>query len=122
MIVYTHVFLWWRSNDQLLQVKAKSAIADADVVFVSAATAWEAGIKASLGRLNLPDTVESGVEDSGFEKLQISFSHAEAAAALPPHHGDPFDRMLAAQAVSEGPILVTHDRKLEAYEVPILWT
>jgi PIN domain nuclease of toxin-antitoxin system len=103
LIVYTHVFLWWRSNDHLLQGPnaAKSAIADADVVFVSAATAWEAGIKASLGRLNLPDTVESGVEDSGFEKLQISFSHAEAAAALPPHHGDPFDRMLAAQAVSE---------------------
>jgi len=122
LLLDTHVFLWWRSNDQLLQVTAKSAIADADVVFVSAATAWEAGIKASLGRLNLPDTVESGVEDSGFEKLQISFSHAEAAAALPPHHGDPFDRMLVAQAVSEGLTLVTHDRKLEAYEVPILWT
>jgi PIN domain nuclease of toxin-antitoxin system len=48
LIVYTHVFLWWRSNDQLLQGAAKSAIADADVVFVSAATAWEAGIKTSL--------------------------------------------------------------------------
>ena len=116
----TRVFLWWRSNDQLLQGAAKSAIAD--VVFVSAATAWEAGIKASLGRLTLPDTVESGVEDSGFEKLKISFSHAEAAAALPPHHGDPFDRMLVAQAVSEGLTLVSHDRRLEAYEVPILWT
>ena len=120
LLLDTHVFLWWRSNDQLLQGAAKSAIAD--VVFVSAATAWEAGIKASLGRLDLPDTVESGVEDSGFEKLQISFSHAEAAAALPPHHGDPFDRMLVAQAVSEGLALVTRDRKLEAYEVPILWT
>jgi PIN domain nuclease of toxin-antitoxin system len=122
LLLDTHVFLWWRANDPLLQGKAKSAIADADVVFVSAATAWEAGIKASLGRLDLPDTVKSGVEDSGFEKLQIAFSHAEAAAALPPHHGDPFDRMLVAQAASEDLTLVTHDHKLEAYEVSILWT
>ena len=122
LLLDTHAFLWWRANDPLLQGAARSAIAVADVVFVSAATAWEAAIKASLGRLDLPDTVESGVVDSGFEKLLISFSHAEAAAALPPHHGDPFDRMLVAQAVSEGLTLVTHDRKLEAYEVSILWT
>lgn len=122
LLLDTHVFLWWRANDPQLQGAAKSAIAGADVVFVSAATAWEAAIKASLGRLDLPDTVESGVEDSGFEKLLISFSHAEAAAALPSHHSDPFDRMLVAQAVSEGLTLVTHDRRLEAYEVSILWT
>ncbi len=122
LLLDTHVFLWWRADDPLLQGAARSAIADADVVFVSAATAWEAAIKASLGRLDLPGTIESGVEDSGFEKLLISFSHAEAAAALPLHHGDPFDRMLVAQAVSEDLTLVTHDRKLEAYEVPILWT
>ncbi|MGD9194361.1 MAG: type II toxin-antitoxin system VapC family toxin [Desulfobacterales bacterium] len=122
LLLDTHVFLWWRANDPLLHEAAISAIANADVVFVSAATAWEAAIKASLGRLDLPGTVESGVEGSGFEKLQISFSHAEAAAALPPHHGDPFDRMLVAQAVSEGLTLITHDRRLEAYEVSILWT
>ena len=122
LLLDTHVFLWWRANDPLLQRAARMAIADADVVFVSAAAAWEAAIKASLGRLDLPDTVESGVEDSGFEKMQISFSHAEAAAALPPHHGDPFDRMLVAQAIFEGLTLVTHDRRLGAYEVSILWT
>ena len=122
LLLDTNVFLWWRANDPLLQEAARAAIADADVVFVSAATAWEASIKASLGRLDLPDTVESGVEDSGFDKMLISFSHAEAAAALPPHHGDPFDRMLVAQAISEGLTLVTHDRRLEAYEVSILWT
>jgi PIN domain nuclease of toxin-antitoxin system len=122
LLLDTHVFLWWRANDPLLQGAARSAIADADVVFVSVATAWEAAIKASLGRLELPDTVESGVKDSGFEKMQISFSHAEAAAALPPHHGDPFDRMLVAQAIFEDLTLVTHDRRLEVYEVPILWT
>ena len=121
LLLDTHVFFWWRANDQLLKESARSAISDADVVFVSAASAWEAAIKAALGRLELPDTVESGVEDSGFEKLPITFSHAEAAAVLPPHHHDPFDRMLVAQAKAEGLTLVTHDRKLEPYDVLILW-
>ena len=122
LLLDTHVFLWWRANAPQLGKDSKLAIADADVVFVSAATAWEAAIKASLGRLKLPDTVESGVEDSGFEKLLITFSHAERAAALPQHHNDPFDRMLISQAAAEGLTLVTHDRKLEAYDVPIFWT
>jgi PIN domain nuclease of toxin-antitoxin system len=79
-----------------LQESARSAIADAELVFVSAVTAWETAIKAALGRLELPDAVESGVEDSGFAKLSITFSNAEAAAVLPQHHPDPFDRMLVA--------------------------
>ena len=121
LLLDTHVFLWWRADDPQLKEPARSAISDADVVFVSAATAWEAAIKAALGRLDLPDTVESGVDDSGFEKLPITFSHAEAAAALPLYHHDPFDRMLVAQATAEGLTLVTHDRKLEVYDAAILW-
>ncbi len=121
LLLDTHVFLWWRADDPRLQQPARSAITQADLVFVSAASAWEAAIKAFLGKLDLPDTLESGVEDSGFSKLTITFSHAEAAAALPPHHSDPFDRMLVAQARAEGLTLVTHDRKLEPYDVPILW-
>jgi PIN domain nuclease of toxin-antitoxin system len=90
-------------------------------VFVSAASAWEAAIKMSLGRLDLPATLEEGVLASGFEKLLITFSHAEQAARLPYHHRDPFDRMLVAQAQAEGLTLVTHDRLLEPYGVEILW-
>ena len=101
----THVFLWWRADDPQLKKSARDAISSADIVFVSAATAREAAIKAALGRLELPATVESGVEDSGFEKLSISFSHVEVAAALPLYHQDPFDRMLVAQARAEGLIL-----------------
>ena len=122
LLLDTHVFLWWRADDRRLQKTARSAIAAADLVFVSAASAWEAAIKAALGRLDLPDTIEAGVEGSGFEKLPISFSHAEAAAALPPHHLDPFDRMLVAQARIEGLTLITHDRRFKPYDVPILWT
>jgi PIN domain nuclease of toxin-antitoxin system len=121
LLLDTHIFLWWRGEPSRLISKVQDCIATADMVFVSAASAWEAAIKASLGRLDLPDTIEAGVLASGFEKLLITFSHAERAAGLPPHHRDPFDRMLVAQAQAEGLTLVTHDRLLEPYEVEILW-
>jgi len=88
---------------------------------VSAATAWEAAIKAALGRLRYPDSIETGVEASGFEKLPITFAHAESAAALPAHHADPFDRILIAQARLEGLTLVSGDRAILRYDVPVLW-
>ena len=122
LLLDTHAFLWWRGDPSRLDAKVRDRIAKADVVFVSAASAWEAAIKVSLGRLELPDTLEAGVFASGFEKLLITFSHAEHAAGLPRHHKDPFDRMLVAQARAEGLTLVTHDRLLEPYEVEILWT
>jgi PIN domain nuclease of toxin-antitoxin system len=121
LLLDTHIFLWWRSEPTRLTSEVRSSIATADIVFVSAASAWEAAIKVSLGRLELPDTIEAGVLASGFERLLITFSHAERAASLPPHHRDPFDRMLIAQAQAEGLTLVTHNRLLEAYEVEILW-
>ncbi len=121
LLLDTHVFLWWRGEPSKLSSKVRSSIATADIVFVSAVSAWEAAIKTSLGRLELPDTIEAGVLASGFEKLVITFSHAERAGNLPPHHRDPFDRMLVAQAQAEGLTLVTHDRLLEPYEVEILW-
>ena len=73
-----------------------------------------------MGRLEFPETVEKGVEDSQFKKLPITFSQAETAAVLPPHHYDPFDRMIVAQAMAESLPLFTHNRKQEAYDVPIL--
>jgi PIN domain nuclease of toxin-antitoxin system len=121
LLLDTHIFLWWRGEPSRLAPKVQSSIATADIVFVSVASAWEAAIKASLGRLELPDTVEAGALASGFEKLLISFSHAEQAASLPHHHRDPFDRMLVAQAKAEGLTLVTHDRLLAPYDVEILW-
>jgi PIN domain nuclease of toxin-antitoxin system len=121
LLLDTHVFLWWRGEPSRLTAEVRSSIATADIVFVSVASAWEAAIKVSLGRLDLPATVEAGVLASGFEKLLITFSHTEQVARLPHHHRDPFDRMLVAQAQSEGLTLVTHDRLLEPYDVEILW-
>jgi PIN domain nuclease of toxin-antitoxin system len=121
LLLDIHIFLWWRSEPSRVMPEVRNRIATADIVFVSAASAWEAAIKVSVGRLELPDTIEAGVLASGFEKLPIAFSHAERAAALPLHHKDPFDRMLIAQAQAEGLTLVTHDALLKPYDVEILW-
>jgi PIN domain nuclease of toxin-antitoxin system len=121
LLLDTHVFIWWREDNPCLGASARAAIAEAAVVFVSAASAWEASIKASLGKLRLSDNFAAGVAASRFEKLPIRFSHAEAVADLPHHHGDPFDRMLVAQALVERLVLVTHDRRLAPYDPKILW-
>lgn len=89
---------------------------------VSAASAWEAATKAGMGKLTLDVPFERVAEVNGFDKLPITFAHAAAVATLPEHHRDPFDRMLVAQARSEGLTLVTHDRAIEPYGIPILWT
>lgn len=122
LLLDTHVFLWWRTNAPQLNADAREAIATASLVFVSAASAWEAAIKIAMGRLTLPEPFSQGVDRSGFRRLAIAFEHAEAAAALPRHHGDPFDRMLIAQARLEGCTLVTHDPLLKPYGVATLWT
>jgi PIN domain nuclease of toxin-antitoxin system len=121
LLLDTHVFIWWRVNSPLLGRDARAAIASAELVFVSLASAWEAAIKTALGKLRLPESFEAGVIASRFERLPIAFSHAEAVASLARHHSDPFDRMLVVQCLSEGLTLVTHDRRLAAYGVDIVW-
>ncbi len=120
LLLDTHVFLWWRAEPQRLKAAVRDLIASADLVFVSAASAWEVAIKVSLKRLELPASFEDGVVASGFEKLAISFAHAEAVGRLPLHHHDPFDRLLVAQAQVESLTLVTHDRQVERYDVDTL--
>ncbi len=121
LLLDTHVFLWWRGDYPGLKASVRRAIAHADLVYVSAASAWEAAIKVTLGKLRIPGSLESAVEESEFAKLPISFRHAEEVASLPDHHSDPFDRMLIAQAQVEGLTLVTRDRQFEPYRIPVLW-
>lgn len=122
LLLDTHVFLWWRLDSARLQKQAREAIASAELVFVSTASAWEAAIKMSLGRLKLPEPFEKGVVDSAFEKLLVDFPHARRVAELPRHHKDPFDRLLIAQAQTERLTLVTHDPAFDDYEIEVLWT
>lgn len=122
LLLDTHTFLWWRTNDERLNLAAREAISLADIVFVSAASAWEAHIKMALGKLDLPEAFSAGVADSGFRELPIHFTHAERAASLPHHHRDPFDRLLVAQALCEHLTLVSHDQVLKPYDLPIIFT
>lgn len=121
LLLDTHILLWWLADDPALPSKAAEAIADPDaVVLVSAASAWEIAIKKAAGRLHAPDDLLDALRDDDFDPLPIAPEHALAAGALPPHHSDPFDRMLVAQAQTEGLVLVTVDDRLAAYGVDVL--
>jgi len=122
LLLDTHVFIWWRSTPRAIRRATRDQIAGANAVYVSLASAWETAIKISLGKLKLDDDFESGVADSGFDPLPIAFADINGIATLPRHHGDPFDRMLIAQAQLRGLTLVTSDQFFARYNVPILWT
>ena len=124
LLLDTHVFLWWVGEPVCLPENVRSEIADpATLVYVSAASAWEISIKRAQERLDLRDEeFRYGIRESGFEELPIKFEHGLVAGDLPPHHRDPFDRMLIAQATTEGLRLVTHDRSMAAYDIDICWS
>lgn len=114
------MLLWWLADDPELDRSAADAIAGAEVVAVSAASAWEIGIKQAMGKLRGPDDLVGELAGNGFTELPVTVAHALAAGALPPHHADPFDRMLVAQARLEACTLVTRDPRLGAYGVALL--
>lgn len=123
LLLDTHSYLWWISSDRRLTAAARSAISDpASTVHVSAATVWEAIIKASAGRLDVRVDLVEHIAVNGFEELPISARHAALAGSLPRLHGDAFDRMLVAQATLEDLTLVTHDSDLAQYGVEVLLT
>jgi PIN domain nuclease of toxin-antitoxin system len=121
LLLDTHVLLWWFNEPEALTQQAVAAIADeTNVVYVSAATIWEAGIKQSLGKLRGAEDLVARVREQRLDELPVELEHAAAAARLPAHHNDPFDRMLIAQAQAERLTLVTRDPRLQAYAVPLL--
>lgn len=120
LLLDTHALLWWLA-DEGLNAPAREAIADpANLVAVSAASAWEISIKKALGKLAAPDDLEQQVQEGGFVPLPISLAHGVAAGQLPRHHEDPFDRMLIAQAIAEGLTIVTRDKRFDDYGVALL--
>jgi len=126
VLIDTHVFLWWITNDPRLSPRAREIIADgANVVFLSAASGWEIAIKAKLGRLRLPDEPERFIlkqlELNAIEVLPVQMSHALHVYALPYHHQDPFDRLLIAQARLEKVPILTADPQISRYEVEVIW-
>ena len=121
LLLDTHVLLWWLAEPERLSAQSKDVVADGDnVVFISAATIWEAAIKERLGKLDGARHLAEQVRGQNMTELPISFRHAAAAAALPPHHRDPFDRMLVAQALCESLTFVTRDERAALYGVTLL--
>ena len=118
LLLDTHVFLWWLSDDPQLGKVARLAISDPrNQVFISAVSTWEASVKKSSGKLKAPDDLDAIAEEEGFGKLPISLFHGDQAGLLPQHHKDPFVRMLVAQAQSEGLIVVTNDEMITQYNI-----
>jgi PIN domain nuclease of toxin-antitoxin system len=118
----THAALWLLGGDERLSRRAERLLEDAsNEVLLSAAVVWEVAIKRSLGKLDAPEGFADLLLDAGAAPLAMSIEHAEAAAELPWHHRDPFDRMLVAQAGLEQAVLVTGDERLGAYGVRVAW-
>ncbi|TMB45827.1 MAG: type II toxin-antitoxin system VapC family toxin [Deltaproteobacteria bacterium] len=125
LLLDSHVFLWWLRDDRRLSRRARAAIAAPGAsVVVSAASIWEIAIKLSLGKLQWRDrpgvTLERSITACGFGELPVTARHAATVRNLPPHHGDPFDRLLVAQALTEDLRIVTADDVFALYGAAVL--
>ena len=126
LLLDTQAVLWWQKKNGELGAAAREAIeSSTEPPRVSIASVWEAAIKYAAGRLRLPKPPNELLSDSALETigcrgLEIRAAHALAAAALPRHHGDPFDRLLIAQAQLEDLTIVTSDAAFDDYDVKLL--
>jgi len=123
LLLDTHVLLWAAAAPERLSADARARIEDAgNLPVFSAASIWEVAIKSGLGREDFrvnAAVLRRGLLDNGYEELAISGEHAAAIATLPPLHKDPFDRMLIAQAMTEGIMLLTADDLVAQYPGPV---
>ena len=117
----THIFLWSLDETKRLTKEVAKILKDPrNRIFVSVATAWEISIKQKKGKLPLKTTLEECFRKSNFEILEIKLPHILQLENLPPHHKDPFDRMLVAQAIVEKLMIITEDEKIKKYDVSVL--
>jgi PIN domain nuclease of toxin-antitoxin system len=126
VLLDTHVFLWWVEGDRALPARARAALADQDnECLVSLASAWELAIKARLGKLKLALPVKRYVAEhvaaNGFRMLDIRMTHIGRIETLELHHGDPFDRLLVAQALEEKLPIISADPVFRKYGVKRIW-
>jgi len=125
LLLDTHILLWSLADPRRLPESAREAIETGDnEILFSAASIWEIAIKAQLLRAEFgvdTATIISAARETRFTELAIGAEHAAAVSALPPHHKDPFDRLLMAQAFTEPARLVTADKALAAYSNDLVW-
>jgi PIN domain nuclease of toxin-antitoxin system len=121
LLLDTHTMIWVFSEPRLLSTQARDAISsEENDVFVSVISPWEIAIKRAKKRLHAPEDLDDAVEAHQFQLLPVQLRHTKAIGSMPNHHGDPFDRMLVAQAIIDGLTLVTSDRALRRYPVATL--
>lgn len=124
VLLDTHAFLWWCEDSAELSQEARKAIINNDC-FVSMASFWEIAIKLSLKKLRLPAMIDRYLPEqmslNGFETLEISFRQTMGTVTLAWHHHDPFDRLLAAQALEAKIGIVSGDAVFDAYGVKRIW-
>lgn len=126
LLLDTHAFIWWDSEPAKLSPRALSLCQDSEnQLYLSVVSLWEIQIKSGLGKLRLStplrDIVAMQQEANGLALLSIHPNHTYALDGLPALHKDPFDRMLVAQAVSEGLRVITHDESVRKYSVDVEW-
>lgn len=126
LLLDTHVFLWWVTDNPALSSRARELIADTgNEVFFSAVSGWEIAIKAKLGRLSVDEDLERFItqelQNNSFQVLPIYLNHALRVFSLPDHHRDPFDRLLIAQAQVEKIPIISGDPELQKYLVDVVW-
>jgi PIN domain nuclease of toxin-antitoxin system len=118
LLLDTHILLWWLTKDRKLSPTETAIITDPDnLVFVSAATAWEIAVKKMIGKLEAPDNLSAALAANNFLELPITIEHSQKLYQLPLHHHDPFDRIMVAQAMSADLTFMTRDPKIALYEI-----
>lgn len=121
LLLDTQVLIWSLLEPDRLHPTARDAIQDgANELFLSIVTPWEIAIKKSRGRLDPPDDLDAQLAAKHISLLPISLQHTRAVESLPHHHRDPFDRMLVAQAQTDGLTILTSDRKIAEYQVAVM--
>ncbi len=126
LLLDTHTFLWWVLGDERLPERVRSRVPAAERVWVSAASAWEVRTKYRLGKLpEVSPTLAVGLSaiaaSHGFEELGVTFDDGDLAGSFAQAHRDPFDRMLAAQALHNRLAIVSNDAALDAFGVARVW-
>lgn len=126
LLLDSHTFVWWRDELHKLSSKAFAEISNSNNdIFLSVVTVWELQIKIALNKFTIKGGLENAVKDeqqnNSFQILSVNLSHALYLENLPPHHKDPFDRLLISQAIVENMILVSADANFAKYQVNLLW-
>lgn len=126
LLLDTHTFLWFSSDDPALPPSARTRIEDGrNDKFLSVASIWEMALKIAIGKLDLGaelgDLVATGAERNGITIMEVRKEHALGVVGLPLHHRDPFDRLLVAQALVEGMVILGRDSAFDVYPVRRVW-